>query len=373
MKPGDATTAKGVGIEAVAAYNITQGRLQVSPGSRGDNGYVLTAGGRRLYIAGDTEDVPEARALKGIDIAFLPMNLPYTMTPSRWRTWRRRSGPKCSTRTTTARPIPRSSWPCWATTRTSRCGCGRCSRGSDRVVNFCIPAALGCPLRERRRQPTCLGTPDRVRRLAEGLARRGSGTILISRLHPTAFAYFLSVLTDGECLPTASRRETALLVVPIDVATSSCVRPACARAARSSRTSRYSSFQIIVGFAESLSPEGPLEKRVMVVGDRTVFALQPSRTSLIRFRAISRSRAGWSSSSCRTHEGSRPAAPPQSSKAPARCPPVRGGAARRALRPSRGSCGILRSGPNSIRARPAVRSPPGYRPATTRPRRVRAG
>lgn len=81
IKPGDTATLKGIGIEAVAAYNITQARLQYHPKSRGDVGYVLTAGGKRLYIAGDTEDIPEARALKGIDIAFLPMNLPYTMTP----------------------------------------------------------------------------------------------------------------------------------------------------------------------------------------------------------------------------------------------------------------------------------------------------
>ncbi len=45
-----------------------------------DNGYVLTIGGKRVYIAGDTEDVAEMRALKGIDVAFLPMNLPYTMS-----------------------------------------------------------------------------------------------------------------------------------------------------------------------------------------------------------------------------------------------------------------------------------------------------
>lgn len=80
MKPGDSATLKGIGIEAVAAYNTTQARLQFHPKSRFDIGYVLTAGDRRLYIAGDTEDIPEARALKGIDIAFLPMNLPYTMT-----------------------------------------------------------------------------------------------------------------------------------------------------------------------------------------------------------------------------------------------------------------------------------------------------
>src|SRR5512140_996682 len=45
------------------------------------NGYVLTYGGKRFYIAGDTEGTPEMRALKNIDVAFIPMNLPYTMTP----------------------------------------------------------------------------------------------------------------------------------------------------------------------------------------------------------------------------------------------------------------------------------------------------
>jgi L-ascorbate metabolism protein UlaG (beta-lactamase superfamily) len=45
------------------------------------NGYVLTLGTRRVYIAGDTENTPEMKGLKGIDVAFLPMNLPYTMTP----------------------------------------------------------------------------------------------------------------------------------------------------------------------------------------------------------------------------------------------------------------------------------------------------
>ena len=52
--------------------------LQYHPQGR-DNGYVLTIGGTRVYIAGDTEDIPEMRALDGIDVAFLPMNLPYTM------------------------------------------------------------------------------------------------------------------------------------------------------------------------------------------------------------------------------------------------------------------------------------------------------
>ena len=69
----------GIPVEAVPAYNITADRRQYHPQGR-DNGYVLTFGDRRLYIAGDTEDTPEMRALTGIEVAFLPMNLPYTMS-----------------------------------------------------------------------------------------------------------------------------------------------------------------------------------------------------------------------------------------------------------------------------------------------------
>jgi L-ascorbate metabolism protein UlaG (beta-lactamase superfamily) len=70
-------------IEAIPMYNLKRGP---APGKffhdkgRG-NGYVLTYGGKRFYIAGDTEGVPEMRALKNIDVAFIPMNLPYTMPP----------------------------------------------------------------------------------------------------------------------------------------------------------------------------------------------------------------------------------------------------------------------------------------------------
>jgi L-ascorbate metabolism protein UlaG (beta-lactamase superfamily) len=66
-------------IEAVSAYNTTPGREQFHPKGRG-NGYVLTLDGLRIYIAGDTEDIPEMANLKDIDIAFLPCNQPYTMT-----------------------------------------------------------------------------------------------------------------------------------------------------------------------------------------------------------------------------------------------------------------------------------------------------
>ena len=68
-----------INIEAVPAYNITEGHLQFHPKDR-DNGYILTVEGTRIYIAGDTEDTTDAYAIKDIDIAFLPVNQPYTMT-----------------------------------------------------------------------------------------------------------------------------------------------------------------------------------------------------------------------------------------------------------------------------------------------------
>ena len=67
-------------LEAVPAYNTTPGREMFHPKGNG-NGYVLTIDGLRIYVAGDTEDVPEMAELKDIDIAFLPVNQPYTMTP----------------------------------------------------------------------------------------------------------------------------------------------------------------------------------------------------------------------------------------------------------------------------------------------------
>ncbi len=72
--------AKGIKLDAVPAYNTTPGHTQFHPKGR-DNGYVLTIDGLRIYIAGDTEDIPEMSALKNIDVAFLPCNQPYTMTP----------------------------------------------------------------------------------------------------------------------------------------------------------------------------------------------------------------------------------------------------------------------------------------------------
>ncbi len=66
-------------VEAVPAYNTTEGHLQFHPKGR-DNGYILTIDGLRIYVAGDTEDIPEMADIKDIDIAFLPCNQPYTMT-----------------------------------------------------------------------------------------------------------------------------------------------------------------------------------------------------------------------------------------------------------------------------------------------------
>lgn len=84
MANGESRTVAGVQLEALPMYNLTRGP---EPGQlyhvkgRG-NGYVITLGGKRVYVAGDTECTPEMRALKNIDVAFLPMNLPYTMPPS---------------------------------------------------------------------------------------------------------------------------------------------------------------------------------------------------------------------------------------------------------------------------------------------------
>ena len=68
-----------ISIEAVPAYNITPEHLKFHPKGR-DNGYILTIDNTRIYIAGDTEDILEMKNIKNIDIAFLPVNQPYTMT-----------------------------------------------------------------------------------------------------------------------------------------------------------------------------------------------------------------------------------------------------------------------------------------------------
>ena len=83
MKNGDTLSVDGLTIEAVPAYNIKHMRAPGKPfHPKGvGNGYVVTFGDLRLYIAGDTENIPEMKKLQNIDIAFLPINLPYTMTP----------------------------------------------------------------------------------------------------------------------------------------------------------------------------------------------------------------------------------------------------------------------------------------------------
>ena len=83
MQNGDVKTVDGLKIEAVPAYNLVHMRSEGVPfHSKGKgNGYVITFGDRRIYVAGDTENIPEMKQLKDIDVAFLPMNLPYTMTP----------------------------------------------------------------------------------------------------------------------------------------------------------------------------------------------------------------------------------------------------------------------------------------------------
>jgi len=78
LKNGDHTEQVGVSISAIPMYNLPETADSKHPKGRG-NGYIFEAGGKRLYFSGDTEDIPEMRALKNIDVAFVCMNLPYTM------------------------------------------------------------------------------------------------------------------------------------------------------------------------------------------------------------------------------------------------------------------------------------------------------
>jgi L-ascorbate metabolism protein UlaG (beta-lactamase superfamily) len=83
LKNGDKQIWEGITVEAVPAYNIEHKRPDGNPfHPKGEgNGYILTFGDKKVYIAGDTENIPEMKGFGKIDIAFLPMNLPYTMTP----------------------------------------------------------------------------------------------------------------------------------------------------------------------------------------------------------------------------------------------------------------------------------------------------
>lgn len=79
LSNGETVMVDGVRIEAVPMYNMTPERMMFHPKGNG-NGYLLTVDGKRVYISGDTEDIPEMRQLKNIDYAFICINLPYTMT-----------------------------------------------------------------------------------------------------------------------------------------------------------------------------------------------------------------------------------------------------------------------------------------------------
>jgi L-ascorbate metabolism protein UlaG (beta-lactamase superfamily) len=81
MLPGCvAEPFEGLSVKAVPAYNISEGHTDFHPQAREDCGYILTLGGTTIYVAGDTEDNEDVLALQGVDIAFLPVNQPYTMT-----------------------------------------------------------------------------------------------------------------------------------------------------------------------------------------------------------------------------------------------------------------------------------------------------
>lgn len=83
LNNGESGTFKGIKVDAVPAYNIKHERSKGNPyhpKGRG-NGYVIHVGNKTVYVGGDTENIPEMAQLKNIDIAFLPMNIPYTMTP----------------------------------------------------------------------------------------------------------------------------------------------------------------------------------------------------------------------------------------------------------------------------------------------------
>ncbi len=83
LKNGDTRQVNGIQVEAVPAYNLVHMRSEGVPyhPKGAGNGYVVTFGDKRIYVAGDTENTPEMKGLRAIDVAFLPMNLPFTMTP----------------------------------------------------------------------------------------------------------------------------------------------------------------------------------------------------------------------------------------------------------------------------------------------------
>jgi len=84
VKEGEKQQVNNISIEVVPAYNIVNVSAPGKPyHPKGAGvGYILSVGDKRIYVAGDTENTPEMKALRNIDVAFLPMNLPYTMTPA---------------------------------------------------------------------------------------------------------------------------------------------------------------------------------------------------------------------------------------------------------------------------------------------------
>jgi L-ascorbate metabolism protein UlaG (beta-lactamase superfamily) len=78
LNNGQTESISGITISAIPMYNLPETEDSRHPKGRG-NGYILELGGKKIYLSGDTEDIPEMRALKGIDVAFICMNLPYTM------------------------------------------------------------------------------------------------------------------------------------------------------------------------------------------------------------------------------------------------------------------------------------------------------
>lgn len=78
LKNGDNTNVGGIAINAIPMYNLPESPTAMHTKGRG-NGYVLGIGGKQIYLSGDTQGIPEMRALKNIDVAFVCMNLPYTM------------------------------------------------------------------------------------------------------------------------------------------------------------------------------------------------------------------------------------------------------------------------------------------------------
>ncbi|MGX1023298.1 MBL fold metallo-hydrolase [Psychroflexus sp. MBR-150] len=82
LSNGESFDFHGFNIKGIPMYNVTEGRLKFHTKGRG-NGYVLSKDNYKVYISGDTEGIPEMRSLKDIDLAFMCMNLPYTMSPEK--------------------------------------------------------------------------------------------------------------------------------------------------------------------------------------------------------------------------------------------------------------------------------------------------